>query len=244
MRFSAWFFGSLRRKSLQLPRLRPASRRAAPCPSSDASRSSRRASISKNSSGERDRTTGPPSATSAPYFTGWRAVSASKADERIAGPFGLDREGEVGLVAVAFAQMPVHARRSAGFVVGERPVGLRIEDRPVGRRRGGSAAARCPTGRRTRRSSISGVRRPSGSSGCELRLEQIAGLVGEIAGQPFAGAARRFCLRRARGEESAGVMRLDDLRRLLRTAARRRRGRRGRGRRVKRWTWLDCTVGT
>ncbi len=37
------------------------------------------ASTLKNSSGERDSTTGPSSATSAPWRTGWRAVSASNA---------------------------------------------------------------------------------------------------------------------------------------------------------------------
>ena len=105
---------------LQSRRPRPWWRRAARCPSSDAISIQPSASISKNSSGERDRTTGSPSETSAPYFTGWRSVSAAKADERIARPSRLDREGEVRLVAVALAQMPVHALEAL-FVVGERP---------------------------------------------------------------------------------------------------------------------------
>ncbi|MNV27566.1 hypothetical protein D3C71_1187210 [compost metagenome] len=36
-------------------------------------------STEKNSSGERDRITGPPRSTSAPYLTGWRATNDQKA---------------------------------------------------------------------------------------------------------------------------------------------------------------------
>ena len=79
MRFSAWFFGSLRRNFLSLASSAlVAPRGAVPFIGLDSMKPS--ASISKKSSGDRDSTTGSPRQTSAPYFTGWREISAVKAE--------------------------------------------------------------------------------------------------------------------------------------------------------------------
>ncbi len=102
----------------------------------------------------------------------------------------MDREGEIGLVAVAFAQMPVHAVEAFPVIL-ERPAGARLEDRPVG---GSGRERRLIAVRRAVEDAEAGKRRAAAfrQKRRELRLQQITRLVGKIAGKPFAGMSRGF----------------------------------------------------
>ena len=160
-------------------------------------------SISKNSSGERDRIDRAAEIDQRAVFHRLARGQRVEGGQRVAGPLGLDRKGQVRLIAVALAQMPVQAVEAL-LVVLERPGRADAEDRPVGRRPAVLRQARSPTGRRRRRGTTSGVRRSSGHERRELRLEQIAGFVGEIAGQPFACSCA-FCAAFERRKKSSAV---------------------------------------
>jgi hypothetical protein len=131
-----------------------------------------------------------------------------ESSKRIARPAGTHREGEVRLVAVALAQMPVQARETP-FIILERPLGPGVEDRAVARR-----PARHRTvvlGRAVEDAEANERRAPAlGQQRSKFRLEQVAGLIGEIAGKPFAGFARCFG-RVERGKIFFGGMRGDDV---------------------------------
>ena len=230
MRFSAWFFGSLRRNFFSCLVLfgLVAPRGAVPfigCVSIQPS-----ASISKNSSGERDSTTGSPRSTSAPYFTGWRAISASKADERIAGPSGLDREGQVRLVAVALAQMPVHAVEalSRSRRTTRSACASKIGPLVGGGRCCGSGSSDGPS------KTPKHIERRAAPSGAAARASARADSRPRRRNSRPAICRRRAPLRRGRAPARTPrrVARDDDARAAARTAFRRRRDRRGRARRV------------
>ncbi len=110
--------------------------------------------------------------------------------QRIAGPLRTDREGEVGLVAVAGAQVIMEALEAL-FIVLERPGGASIEDRPVRRGRVGMDIF---FGRRFVEDAQAEQRRAAAlrQQGNELGLKQVARFVGKIAGEPFAGVMRRL----------------------------------------------------
>ena len=96
----------------------------------------------------------------------------------------MDRKGQVALVAIAFANVVMELRK-AFCVVFARPGGPGIEDRTVGGRR---AALR--QGLFNRSVEHAQANKRSAASARQqrdkFRLEQIAGLIGEIASQPFA----------------------------------------------------------
>ena len=204
MRFSAWFFSSLRRNSLScgifLRRL--AARRGAlhrmgldPALGVDLEEQFRRAR-QHHRPAERDQ----------------RAIlhrlaldQRVEGVERLAGPVRAHRKGQVA---------PDSSRPGAGAGAGarsgarsrlRRPCRAGVEDRAVG----GGIAGRQPVavGRLVEHAEADQRRAPSlGQQRPELRFEQVAGLVGEIAGQPFARFVRLLG-RVERGEEILGAMR-------------------------------------
>ena len=192
MRFSAWFFGSLRRNFLDAGVLglgRAARRRALHRPRFDDAvrvdleEQFRRARQHDRIAQRNQRA----------VFDRLARGQRGEGRERIAVHPACDRKGQVDLIAVAFAQMPVNAPESLAR--------SRRTTMPAGHRRSGRwrAAPRFAAATAVRRAvehAEAHERRPAafGEQRLELRLEQIAGFIGEIAGQPFAAAARRFGL--------------------------------------------------
>jgi hypothetical protein len=125
----------------------------------------------------------------------------------------MDRHGQVRLVAVSLAQMPVQPVEAA--LIGRKiPGRARFGDEgrillPLpGRRQRVIFAGRSIEDAEAdeRRLAIFGRERR------ELLLEEVSGLVGEEAGEPLARAMRLVEARKCR-EEAVGVMGDDDLRR-------------------------------
>ena len=150
--------------------------------------------------------TGPPRSTSAVFHLlphGQRIETG----QRIAAPFGLDRKGQVALVAVALPEMPVQ-RFEAPAIVLERPGGAHAMDRTVG----GRPAIGGPRGiGRAVEDAEHHQRRVAfrGYDAGEFRLQKVAGLVGKIAGEPFPGLMRALCFLQG-WEEVVGLVRHDD----------------------------------
>ena len=149
MRFSAWFFGSLRRNFLSLASSAlVAPRGAVPFIGLDLDEAFRvDLEEQLRRTRQHDRIA---QADQRAVFHRLARNQRGEGGERITAPAGFDREGQIDLVAVALAQMPVHAVESR-LVVGERPCRPGIEDRSVGGPGLGGAAARFPTVRRKRR---------------------------------------------------------------------------------------------
>ena len=125
--------------------------------------------------------------------------------QRLARPVSVDRKGQIALVAVALADMAMQPRKFLRIDV-ERPCGLGVEDRAVA----GGLPRLWPlaVGRGVehaeadeRRAAVSGQERH------ELRLQQVACFVGEIAGQPFAGLVCRLRRGQSLSELFRGICR-------------------------------------
>ena len=132
--------------------------------------------------------------------------------QRVAGPFCLDRKGQVRLVAVALAQMPVHAVETF-LVVLERPGRAYPDDRSVGlrppvlRQRLIGRAVEDAEHHQRRAPVLRDDRR-------QLRLQQIARLVGKITGQPLSRVVR-FLRGLQRRKKILDLLRDDDLSRTV-----------------------------